>query len=75
MCSHCFNENRLASTTTYTVDYKGRLIVVRAVPCFECPLCGEIMFSDEVSARLEEVVLLSKDLSQDVAIIDYSKVV
>lgn len=74
MCNACFNEGKIKATTTFTVEYNGCIIVIRNVPCFECPICGEITFSDDVSSRLEEIVASTKVVLQDVSVIDYSKV-
>jgi YgiT-type zinc finger domain-containing protein len=74
MCNSCFKDDKLMTTTTFTVEYKGCIIVIRNVPCFECQICGEVTFSDAVSARLEELVLAAKAVLQEVSIIDYAKV-
>ena len=74
MCNACFEDNKIKTFTTFTVDYKGCIIVIRNVPCLECQICGEITFTDEVSAQLEKIVNSSKAVLQYVSIIDYSKV-
>lgn len=74
MCNACYKDNKIKSFTTFTVEYKGCIIVVRNVPCLECQICGEITFIDEVSAQLENIVNSAKTVLQDVSIIDYSKV-
>ena len=51
----------------------GCVIVIRNVPCYECPVCGEIIFSDDVSAKLEMIVQKAKSFLQDVSVIDYSR--
>ena len=73
MCNACFRDDKISTHTTFTVEYKGYIIVVRNVPCLECPVCGEITFADEVSARLEEIVNAAKSIMQDIPVIDYSK--
>ena len=50
------------------------IIVVRNVPCLECPICGETTFADEVSERLEKIVNSAKAVLQDISVIDYLKV-
>lgn len=74
MCSACFRDDKLKTTTTFTVEYKGSIIIVRNVPCFECQVCGEITFSDSVSAKLEELVTAAKAVLQEISIIDFGKV-
>ena len=74
MCNSCFCDDKIVTTTTFTVEYKDCVIVVRNVPCFECQVCGEVTISDNVSARLEEIVTATKAVLQEVSVIDYSKV-
>ena len=73
MCNACFSDNKIKTSTTFTVEYKGGIIVIRNVPCLECPICGEVIFSDEVSANLEKLVNTAKEFLQDISVIDYSK--
>jgi YgiT-type zinc finger domain-containing protein len=73
MCKACFEDNRIETMTTFTVDVNGCVIVIRNVPCYECPVCGEIIFSDDVSAKLEMIVQKAKSFLQDVSVIDYSR--
>lgn len=74
MCNACFNDNKIVTTTTFTVEYKKSIIIIRNVPCFECTICGETTFSDEVSTKLEILVESAKKILQDISIIDYEKV-
>ena len=64
MCGACFNGNKIHTTTTFTVEHDKRVIVVRNVPCLECRVCGDVTFSDDVSARLEQIVNAAKNLSR-----------
>ena len=73
MCRNCFDNNKLSTKTTFTVEYEGCIIVVKNVPCLECPLCGEVTFSDEVSAKLEFLVEAAKKIMQEISVIDYAK--
>ncbi len=74
MCNACFNDDKIKTFTTFTVEYKGCIIVIRNVPCLECRVCGETTFTDEVSARLEEIVESAKVIMQDISVIDFAKV-
>ena len=74
MCNACFCNNKITTTTTFTVEYKESIIIIRNVPCFECPVCGETTFSDEVSTKLEVIVESAKKILQEISIIDYAKV-
>ena len=74
MCMLCKCESVKKSTTTYVINYKNSVIVIKNVPCEECEQCGEKYFSDDVAVQLETLVDAAKKLMQEVAIIDYSKV-
>lgn len=74
MCNACFNDDKIKTSTTFTVEYKGCIIVIRNVPCLECRICGETTFTEEVSARLEEIIESAKAIMQDISVIDFVKV-
>ena len=74
MCNACFGDDKIKTTTTFTVEYKGCIIIIRNVPCLECQKCGEITFTDDVADQLEKIVAAAKTVLQDVSVIDYSKV-
>lgn len=59
------------STTTHVVNYKNCIIVIKSVPCLECTQCGEKYYTDEVAEHLEDIVNMSKNLMQEIAVIDY----
>ena len=73
MCNACFSDHKLETKTTFTVEYNDCIIVIRNVPCLECEVCGETMFTDEVSEKIEAIVNAAKKLMQDISIIDYNK--
>ncbi|MBE5915569.1 MAG: type II toxin-antitoxin system MqsA family antitoxin [Pseudobutyrivibrio ruminis] len=73
MCNACFSEDKLNTKTTFTVEYNDCIIVVKNVPCLECPICGEITFTDDVSAKLEVLVESAKKIMQEISVIDYQK--
>ena len=73
MCGVCFSDNRIETKTTFTVEHNDCIIVIKNVPCFECMRCGEIIFSDEVSEKLERIVEAAKAIMQEVSVIDYTK--
>lgn len=73
MCNACFNDNKLVSKTTFTVEYKECIIVIKNVPCLECEVCGEVTFTDEVAAKLELLVNAAKKLMLEISVIDYGK--
>lgn len=73
MCVLCKCNIVKKSMTTHIVNYKGSIIVIKNVPCEECEQCGEVFYSDEVAEQLEKMVDITKQLLQEVSIIDYSK--
>ena len=73
MCNMCFKIDKISTTTTFTVQYKGCIIVVKNVPCLECSVCGEILFSNDVSEKLEKIIEVAKKLLQEVAVIDFAR--
>ena len=73
MCNECFSNDKNITKTTFTVEYNDCIIVVQNVPCLECPVCGELTFTDEVSAKLETIVEAAKKIVQEISVIDYSK--
>ena len=56
LCNACFADDKLKALTTFKVEYKDCVVVVKNVPCLKCRVCGEITFTDEVSERLEKIV-------------------
>ena len=42
--------------STFTVDMKGCIVVIKNVPSHVCGQCGEASYSDEVARRLEQIV-------------------
>ena len=59
----------------HVVNYKNSIIVIKNVPCEECEQCGEKYYTDEVAEQLEKMVNLAKQMMQEIAVLDYSKVV
>ena len=48
--------NKKAGTTIFTVDLVFGVVVVRDVPAAICSQCGADWISDEISAKLEDIV-------------------
>lgn len=71
MCNACFNDDKLNSKTAFAVEHMDGIIVIKNVPCFECEICGEITFSDDVSEKLERIVESAKMLMQEISVIDF----
>jgi YgiT-type zinc finger domain-containing protein len=54
-CPMCGGDQH-PGTTTFTVDRKTVLIVVRNVPAIVCTQCGEAWIQDTISEELERIV-------------------
>ena len=74
MCVFCKCDTLRKSTTTHVVNYKNSIIVIKNVPCEECEQCGEKYYTDDVAEQLEKIVDLAKQMMQEIAILDYAKV-
>lgn len=55
VCPVC-GGNKFESETSFTVDYKTGVVVVRNVPATVCSQCGEEWLSNEVTEKLEKIV-------------------
>lgn len=73
MCMFCKCDTTRATTTTHVVNYKNCVIVIKNVPCEECVQCGEKFYTDEVAEQLEKIINETKQLAQEVSVIDYNK--
>lgn len=60
------------TTRTHVVDMKSYIVIVRNVPCLECKLCGDAVYTDDVAARLDEIVGSLKDFMGEIAVVEYS---
>jgi YgiT-type zinc finger domain-containing protein len=54
-CPLCRGEKQ-PGTTTFAVDLKFGVVVVREVPAFVCTQCGDAWIDDPVAAKLENIV-------------------
>jgi YgiT-type zinc finger domain-containing protein len=74
MCMFCKCDTVTQSLTTHVVNYNGAIIVIKNVPCEECEQCGEKFYTDDVAEKLEKMVNAAKQMMQEIAVLDYSKV-
>ena len=56
MCIMCMGELE-DKPTTFTVEIDGIIYIVRNVPSHVCHQCGAVSYSQDVSQRLEDIVL------------------
>jgi YgiT-type zinc finger domain-containing protein len=54
-CPLCGGETQ-PGTTTFAVDLKFGVVVVREVPALVCTQCGQAWIDDPVAAKLETIV-------------------
>ena len=54
------------------VDLDRHFIIIRNVPCHKYSQCGEVSYSREVAARLEEIVAKLKEVLTEMAIVEYA---
>ncbi|MCB9220087.1 MAG: type II toxin-antitoxin system MqsA family antitoxin [Ignavibacteriales bacterium] len=71
ICPICSGK-KVESTTSFTVDYKVGVVLVRDVPAKVCTQCGEEWISDEVSENLEKIVSIAKNQKQEVFVASFS---
>ena len=74
MCMFCKCDTVTPSLTTHVVNYNGAIIVIKNVPCEVCEQCGEKFYTDDVAEKLEKMVNAAKQMMQEIAVLDYSKV-
>jgi len=73
LCMECGASAEKGYTTDVT-DLGNCLVIIRNVPCYKCQECNEIIYTANVVEQLEKIVETAKNLTQEVSIIDYSKV-
>ena len=59
--------------TSYMADLDGHYVIIKNVPCHKCKQCGEVSFSGETVAKIEEIIETLKTALTEVAIVDYAK--
>ena len=72
MCMKCGTTAEKGFTTSVT-ELGNCLVIIRNVPCFKCSECNEITYTADVVKRLEDMITASKNLLQEISIIDYAK--
>ena len=53
------------------VDIDSHFIIIKNVPCHKCKQCGEVSYSGEVAARIEEIVDMLRKSLAEVAVVEY----
>lgn len=70
-CFYCKGEMK-DDFCNYMADLDGHFIIIKNVPCHKCSQCGEVSYSGEVVARIEEIVGKLKEALTEVAIVEYA---
>lgn len=70
-CIKC-NIEMTNSLTTHFVDLKKCMVIIKNVPCLECPQCGEKFYTDEVAERLDEIIEKVSGLMTEIAVVEYT---
>jgi YgiT-type zinc finger domain-containing protein len=61
------------SFSTFTVDIKSCIVIIKNVPSQICDQCGEVSYSDDVSRRLEQIVNSIKSSAlTEIAVVNYT---
>ncbi len=71
LCAVCGGKV-IDSTTSFTVDYKIGVVVIRDVPANICGQCGEEWIADEVAEKLEKIVSAAKNQNQEILVASYN---
>lgn len=66
-CPLCGGEKQ-RGTTTFAVDLKFGVVVVREVPALICSKCGDTWIEDPVAAKLEAVVADAREKQAEVEV-------
>ena len=57
--------------SNYMADLNGHFIIIKNVPCHKCSQCGEVTYSGQTVARIEEIIAKLKETLTEVAIVDF----
>lgn len=73
-CYHCAVEAD-AKKTNHIVDMDDCIIIVRQVPSYVCPECGEVMYTASVAKQIEQYVDAAKSAMSDLSVINYQNLI
>jgi len=72
-CPLCGGEKQ-SGTTTFAVDLKFGVVVVREVPALVCTKCGDAWIDDPVAAKLESIVMEARSKHTVVEVTQWQQV-
>lgn len=70
-CYKCAGD-AVEKKTNYIVDLNQGIIIIRNVPSFVCPKCGEVMYTAAVAKKLEELVAKARSNLMEIVVMSYS---
>lgn len=70
-CTNCGGK-AIESTTTSVTDLGSCIVIVRNVPCYKCEECNEVIYTLEVTERLEQIIDRAKQIMQGIAVLEYT---
>lgn len=71
-CYKCAAE-AVEKKTNYIVDLgQGGIIIIRNVPSFVCPDCGEVMYTAPVAKKLEHLVESARNSLMEIVVMSYT---
>ena len=73
LCTVCGKTAQKGVTTSVT-DLGYCLVIVRNVPCYKCTECNEILYTGDTVQKLEQIITIATKMTQEISVIDYSKV-
>ena len=59
--------------TTFMVELDNCIIIIKNVPSLVCEQCREVLYSNEVSKKLEKLVNAVRNSITEITIINYSE--
>lgn len=71
-CPLCGGEKQ-PGTTTFAVDLKSGVVVVREVPALVCTKCGDAWIEDRVATKLESIVSDARSKNAVVEVTQWQK--
>ena len=72
-CFFCKGELE-AQETVFTTTFDGCVVIIKNVPSLVCTQCGEVVHSDAVSCRLEQILdsVITAVQSAEITVMQYS---
>ena len=72
-CIECGNAMQ-KTLKKHVAELENCVLIIKDVPSYVCPHCGEVYYDNDVAKKIEEIVMRFEGFIQEVAIIEYNKV-